>query len=175
MQPAERTCHACGSIITGGAATCTACELFVCASCMESTARCPKCEGQLLRPRGVADATPMARGRRQAIAIAVTLLGSVVVVGLLGGTPVMGVVFQVAVLGLLVAQLFRGRAWARWVLVALVGLGAAANGYQAVAHFGEGPWGLSLALALAFGWCAIVLALSPPLARYLRAQRARTP
>ncbi|HJL15443.1 MAG TPA: hypothetical protein RMH99_07310 [Sandaracinaceae bacterium LLY-WYZ-13_1] len=117
------------------------------------------------------------RGRLQLVAVAVSLVGSVILVALLGGSPGAALVLQLAVIGLLVFQTWRGKAWARWTLVVLTAIGAGANGWQAIQLVGEGgaPWWMNGGLALIFAWSAGILALGRALRRFVEVQRARFP
>ena len=114
------------------------------------------------------------RGRQQALAVLVTLGGSIVTVAFLGGAPLGGMVVQLIVLVLLGVQLFRGTVWARWVLVAMVSLAAVGNATMAVGSFGgEGVgWIVNVGLAVIYAWCAFVLAFSPVVGAFMSAQRA---
>lgn len=154
--------------------------MVVCAEHAEE--RCPSCRRPLddvAQPK--AGAEPGAedafqRGRRQIIAVGVSLVGSVLLVFVLGGVPAATALLQVFVMGLLFLQIFRGRGWARWVLAAYVALAAVGNAYQGVAALRAGGfWHVSLALAVVYAWCALVLALSGSVSRFLRAQRLRDP
>jgi hypothetical protein len=184
VQSVERPCERCGEAVAsegeGEGRGCESCDVVVCAACLKSGDRCPKCQRPLGEvggepPRVEEAVDPRAeRGRRQALAVAVSLVGAVLVVALLGGSPLGAVAIQLFALGLLLMQLFRGRPWARWALVAPTGLGALANAAAGVEHAGtDSPWMLSLGLAVIFGWSALVLAVSRPLASFLRGQRAR--
>jgi hypothetical protein len=127
-------------------------------------------------PREPAPEDPtVARGRLQLVAVAVSLIGSVILVAALGASASGAAVVQLAVIGLLLFQVFRGRGWARWLLVGLTGLGAAGNAWQAVRTFGAAgdPWLLSAGLAVIYGWCAAILAFGHALGRFLEARRAR--
>lgn len=114
------------------------------------------------------------RGRQQAIAVLVTLGGSIVVVALLGGSPIAGMVVQLVVLGLLGMQLFRGVVWARWVIAAMTGLAAVGNAYMGVGSFGgDGAgWIVNAALGVIYAFCAFMLAMSPAIRAFMDAQRA---
>lgn len=159
---------------------CGSCDVVVCAKCLKGTARCPSCQRSFDETR---DAAPRAerkgdavldRGRRQAVAIAVTLVGAVVLAVILG-SPVGGAVMHLFLVALLLLQLFRGRAWARWILFGVAVLISVSNGYQGLAHleaFGAVP---SLALAAIYAWCAAILAMSKPLDRFVRTQRLKNP
>lgn len=115
----------------------------------------------------------VARGRRQTIAVAVSLIGSIAVTVALGLTPIGTALLSLVINGLLLLSLFGGRSWARWALAALTGLGAAANAWMGATSFGvEGaPWMLSMGLAGIYSWCAFVLALSRPVGAFLSARR----
>lgn len=182
MQIVGRLCDGCGEAVTklGGADGCGSCDVVLCAKCTKGTERCPSCqrlfdETRDLPPRLEREAdAALERGRRQAIAIAVTIVGAVLVTMALGA-PITGGLMHLALAGLLLLQLFRGRGWARWILVGIAALTATGNAYQGLTHFGVGRWVPSLALALTYAFCAAVLVLSKPLDRYLRAQRLRHP
>lgn len=115
----------------------------------------------------------VARGRRQASAVAVSLIGSILVTVVLGLTPLVSALLSLVINGLLLVSVFGGRAWARWVLAALTGLGAAANAWMGAGSFGaEGaPWMLSFGFAGIYAWCAFVLAFSRPLGAFVNARR----
>lgn len=180
MQIAGRSCESCGATVqqAGDGDGCGSCDVVVCAACLEGAARCPRCQRPFDETRDVpahAEDQGVKRGRGQAVAVAFTVLGALVVLGMLSG-QLAGLPIQLLVFGLLLVQLFRGRAWARWGLVILTGIVALAHGAAALGLTASGqPMMLSIAIALVFAWCAFVLALSPPLAGYLRAQRAKSP
>ena len=112
------------------------------------------------------------RGRRLTQAVGVSLIGSVVLFAVLTGTVGAPLAFQLGLLGLLVYQTLRGRGWARWLLVLLSGYAAFANGAAAVS--GQQPLWLFAVLAAVYVACAGVLALAPPVRRFLEAQRPRS-
>jgi len=124
-----------------------------------------------------ADAEPpdTERGRRQTIAILVTLVGSIVIVALLGGSTLPAMLIQLIVIGLLGLQLFRGAAWARWVLVAIAALTVVGNGWAAAqgAQAGGASWAINAALAAIYAWCGFFLAVSRSLAAFVTAQREK--
>ncbi len=126
------------------------------------------------REEPTGEAAELLRGRQQALAILVTLGGSIVTVAFLGGAPLRGMAVQLVVLVLLGVQLFRGTVWARWVLVALIALAAAGNVTMAVGSFsGEGGgWIVNVGLAAIYVWCTFVLALSPAVGSFMAARRA---
>ncbi len=181
MQIIGRPCTACGEAVASeeGARSCRSCDVILCGE-HEGMERCPSCKRPLAE-RDVPAAPPepdaaLQRGRRQIVAVGVSLVGSVLLVFVLGGAPAMAAVLQVVLMALLLLQVMRGRAWARWVLVAYVGLAAAGNAYQGVSSLrGDAPWEISLALAAVYAWCALVLALSGSVSRFVRAQRLRDP
>ena len=114
------------------------------------------------------------RGRRQAVAVAVSVVGAVLLLGALGATPLSALMMQLLLFGLLFMQLFRGRGWARWTLVALTGFGALAYGAAAAGAMGpEHPRLLSIGFAVVFGWSALVLALSRHVRRFAELARTR--
>ncbi|MEZ4337039.1 MAG: hypothetical protein R3B82_10460 [Sandaracinaceae bacterium] len=128
-----------------------------------------------MEPKREDDGDPtLTRGRQQAIAVLVTLGGSIVVVALLGGSPLAGMAVQLIVLALLGMQLFRGVVWAKWVLAAMTGLAALGNGYMGVSSFGgDGSgWIVNAGLAVIYVWCAFMLAMSPAIQAFMSAQRA---
>jgi hypothetical protein len=109
-------------------------------------------------------------------AAAVSVIGANVLLFFLGGMPGSGLAMQLVVFGLLFMQLFRGRAWARWIVVALTGLTSTANAAAALGLMGPGhPQLLSAGFAIVFGACALVLALNKRVAHFLRVQRRRHP
>ena len=114
------------------------------------------------------------RGRRQGLAIGVTLAGSIVIVAFLGGSSMPGMFVQLIVLLLLGVQISRGTGWARWVTVAMTVLAGVGNAYQGVISFGADGigWGVNVGLAIIYLWCAVVLGLSSSLTAYMSAQRA---
>jgi len=109
------------------------------------------------------------KGRRLVVAISVSLIGSIVLLAALGMSELNAVPIQLAVTGLLLFQIFRGRAWARWVLVAFTGLAAAGTLGQ-LASAGELP-PVAIALAVVYAGCAAALAFSPAVARFMQARR----
>jgi 4-hydroxybenzoate polyprenyltransferase len=114
------------------------------------------------------------RGRRQAVAVGVSVVGAVLLLAALGATPLSALMMQLLLFGLLFMQLFRGRAWARWTLVALTGFGALAYGAAAAGAMGpEHPRWLSIGFAVVFGWSALVLALSRHVRRFAELARTR--
>jgi hypothetical protein len=116
------------------------------------------------------------RGRRQAVAVGVSVIGAVVLLAALGATPLSALMMQLLLFGLLFLQLFRGRGWARWTLVALTGFGALAYGAAAAGAMGpEHPLLLSIGFAVVFGWSALVLALSRHVRRFAEVARRRNP
>jgi hypothetical protein len=113
------------------------------------------------------------RGRMQVIAASVTLGGAVALLGVLGANQGGGRFLQAIALGLLLVQLFRGRPWARWVLVAFAGWMAVSYARYGADDLGSSASLVSLGLALAFALSAGVLALSKPVSTFLAAQRVR--
>lgn len=109
------------------------------------------------------------KGRRLVVAIAVSLIGSIVLLAALGMTGLREVPIQLAVTGLVLFQVFRGRSWARWVLVALTGL-AAVGTFGQLASSGQFP-PVPLALAAVYAACALALTFSPAIARFLEARQ----
>lgn len=122
---------------------------------------------------GAPEDPEVARGRRQAVAVAVSLIGSIAVTAALGLTPLATAAMSLVINALLLFSLFGGRGWARWALAALTALAAAANAWMGASRVGvEGaPWMLSMGLAGIYAWCAFVLALSRPLRAFLLARR----
>lgn len=183
MQLVGRLCEACGDSIVklGDGDGCGACDVVVCSKCLEGTSRCPSCQRAFSETRDEAPrAEPRSdaatdRGRRQVMAVAVSLGGAVVLLASIGAAGGQGFVMHAMAIGLLLVQIFRGRGWARWFLVVLTAASGLSNGLQAVQRFGEDGSYVSLGLALVFLWSAGVLALSKPVARFLRAQRLRNP
>lgn len=112
------------------------------------------------------------RGRRQSTAAAISVIGALLLFAMLGVTPLVGLVVQLVVFGLLFFQHFRGRGWARWILVSLTGVIAAINVWGAIAG-PEQARIISIGLAVIFGWNAAVLAVSRHVTSFLTAQRAR--
>ena len=175
MRTAGRSCDACGERleVLGDGDGCAPCDVVLCNGCLRETARCPSCQRPFDETR--ASAPPGRRaaaalGARQLRAVAVTLLGSIVLVNLLGAAPVCAIVLQLAVVGGLLLWTSRGGVVSRWLLVVLVGIASIANAVQAF----SAPdlfWIVSASLALLYGWCAFVLALSPSIGAYARAQR----
>lgn len=109
------------------------------------------------------------QGRRLVVAIAVSLIGSIVLLAALGMTVLNAVPIQLAVTGLLLFQIFRGRSWARWVLVAFTGLAAVGTVGPLVS---AGQWPpIPLALAAVYAACAAALAFSPSVARFMEARQ----
>ncbi len=180
MQIVGRQCESCGATVqrVGDGDGCGSCDVVVCAKCLQGTARCPSCQRAFDETRDVAARAKdegVERGRKQAVAIAVSVLVALVILALLTG-QLLAVPLQVFVFGMLFMQLFRGRAWARWALVVLTGIVAVSHAGAAFGIVASGqPVLLSGAVAISFAWSALILALSPPLARYLRAQRAKSP
>lgn len=128
-----------------------------------------------MQPKREDDGDPTrTRGRQQAIAVLVTLGGSILVVALLGGSPIGGMLVQLIVLGLLGMQMFRGVVWARWVLAAMTGLGALGNAYMGVGSFGgDGSgWIVNAGLGIIYAFCAFMLAMSPAIKAFMDGQRA---
>lgn len=181
MEIVGRLCDGCGDTVTepGSADGCGSCNVVLCDACSQGTTRCPSCqrpfdETRELAPRVERKAVhTLDQGRRQTIAVAVTIVGAAIVTMLLGASIANGLV-HLFVLSLLLLQLFRGRGWARWILVAIAALAAIGNAHQGFAHAG-GRGMPAFVLAGAYGWCAIVLALGRSIDRYLRVQRARHP
>lgn len=182
MQVVGRLCEGCGEAVTkmGAGDGCGSCDVVVCAKCLKGTARCPSCQRPFDETRDAApraerkgDAT-LDRGRRQAVAIAVTLVGAVVLAVILGWSMAMAALYLFAN-ALLLLQLFRGRAWARWILFALTVLNAVAYGHFGSTHFEAAGSVPSLALAAIYAWCAAILAMSKPLDRFVRTQRLKNP
>lgn len=179
MQIVGRSCESCGSAIEklGGGDGCGSCDVVVCASCLKGTARCPSCQRPFDETR---DAAPRAeqsgdslaeRGRRQASAVAFSVIGALVLLALLSGQLLSFPL--VLAFGLLFFQLFRGRGWARWSLVALTALMGITYGAAALGMMGaDAPRLLFGGVGLMFAWSAFVLALSPPLARFLQVRRS---
>lgn len=126
-----------------------------------------------MKAKGDGEPPDTEKGRRQAIAILVTLVGSIVIVAFLGGSTVPGMLMQLIVVGLLGMQLFRGAGWARWVLVAVAALTVVGNGWAAVqgAQAGGASWAINAALAAIYGWCGFFLAMSRSLAAFVADQR----
>ncbi|MCB9596765.1 MAG: hypothetical protein H6719_28845 [Sandaracinaceae bacterium] len=126
------------------------------------------------KPETPAGDPTVTRGRQQAIAVLVTLGGSIVVVTFLGGSTLAAMLVQLVVLVLLGVQLFRGVGWARWVIAAMTGLGALGNGYVAATSLGADGigWIVNVALAVIYAWCAFMLAMSSAVVAFMGAQRA---
>jgi hypothetical protein len=127
-------------------------------------------------PDGPIEDTSAERGRRQAVAVGVSVIGAVLLLAVLGATPLSALMMQLLLFGLLFLQLFRGRGWARWTLVALTGFGALAYAAAAAGVLGpEHPRLLAIGFAVVFGWSALVLASSRHVRRFIDAERARHP
>ena len=128
-----------------------------------------------MKAKGDGEPSDPDKGRRQAIAILVTLVGSIVIVALLGGSTVPGMLIQLIVIGLLGMQLFRGAGWARWVLVGIAALTVVGNVWAAVqgAQAGGASWAINAALAFIYGWCGFFLAMSRSLAAFVVSQREK--
>jgi hypothetical protein len=164
----------------GDGDVCGSCDVLVCARCLKGTARCPSCQRAFAETRGAApsaerrgDAT-LDRGRQETLAIGASLAVASVLVAVMSEVSTFRTLIVLAMLGLLVTQLFRGRSWARWLLV----IGCAA--YSLGIVFGQvaitsGSRLVALGLAVVFVVDAFVLTLSASVERYLRAQRLRHP
>lgn len=164
----------------GDGDVCGSCDVLVCARCLKGTARCPSCQRAFAETRNAApsaerrsDAT-LDRGRQETLAIGASLAVASVLVAVMTEVSTFRLLIVVAMLGLLVTQLFRGRSWARWLLViacATYGIGIVFD--QVVITSGSRL--AALGLALVFFVDAFVLTLSASVERYLRAQRLRHP
>jgi hypothetical protein len=184
VQLVGRLCEACGATVAklGDGDGCGSCDVVVCEKCLKGTTRCPRCQRPLAETR---DEAPRAeargdavteRGRRQVTAVAVSLVGAVLLVGLLGSVPFGPMMIQLVVLGLLLMQVFRGRGWARWLLAVVSGVAAVGNAAAAISALSTGsPLPLSLPLALVFAWSTGALVLSPSVSRFIRAARLSNP
>lgn len=183
MQIVGRECVACGRSVleVGDADGCGPCDLVMCTDCLDGTARCPSCQEPFGEARGMevvvelkAATTQLVRGRQQLIAVAVTLIGSILLVFAMGGSGA-GVVTQMVVVGLLTLQMFRGAPWARWGVVALSVLVGVLNLANALRLLGvEGSsWPINLGLAVLYFWCAFILAFSPSVASFMRDRRVK--
>ena len=190
MEAAGRSCDACGRTANDTIADrCAGCGAATCLACLAQTDRCPTCrdehDGAAQHPTtphepegtpdpgaSADDPARFARGRQQVMAVAVSLLGSVVLLAVVGAIPIGPTVGQLVVLALLLAQVYRGTAWARWLtagLAALVGVGNAASAWTQLD--GDGVWALNACLAGVYLWCAFILALSRAVDAFLRDQR----
>lgn len=116
-----------------------------------------------------------ARGRQQLIAVAVTLIGSFVLLLVLGLAEPRSTVIWAVVFALLSFQIFRGRNWARWIVVALTFVLGARNAFAAASFFDTvgSSWPINAALVFVYAWCALILALSRPLQQFVSEQRRR--
>ena len=123
----------------------------------------------------VDDAKPIgeaARGRRHAIAIAACLGGAWAAPLALGALDPRGAAFPLLIFGALLLQLFRGRAWARWVLTAITGVAAALAVVQTKLALDEGAvWSMPMLFSVVYTWAAATLAFSRPLTTYQRFRR----
>ncbi len=173
MQTAGRTCESCSTRleVLGDGDGCAACDVVLCNACLGGSSRCPSCQRPFDETRG---AKPLPRrdslGSRQLRAVAVTLLGSIVLMAVLGAMPVATTLVHFVLVGLLLMWTSRGGTWSRWMLVVLVGLGAASHG-MAVAQ-GEG-WGriVSGLMVVLYTGCALALAFSPAINQHIRQSR----
>lgn len=121
------------------------------------------------------DAPPeVMRGRQQVLATMVTLGGSFALATFLGGMPLVGLLTYGFVLGLLGLQIFRGVAWARYVLSLFCLYLAGVNVYGLVVSLGGDGSGYIVngALGVVYLWCAFMLAMSKAIGAYTDAQRA---
>ncbi len=178
---AGRRCARCDATLEEGAVgkACEDCDVVLCDTCREDDARCPRCEREL-GGRDVPEEksqpepdTTVERGRKQAVAVSFSVIGGLVLLGFLSG-QLASVPLSLFVFGLLFFQLFRGRAWARWLIVFLVGGLSVTYALAAFSVFRPNDAPLfSAAFAAMFAWNAFVMALSPPLGRFLEAQRQK--
>jgi len=184
MQIVGRDCVACGRSVdkVGDADGCGPCDLVVCTDCLDGTSRCPSCHEpfQEARDLGVAVETRaarahLARGRQQLIAVAVTLIGSIVLIFAMGGSTVGVLTIQLIVVSLLTLQMFCGAPWARFFVVAMTVLFGLGNLYNAVRLFStEGSsWPINAGLSLLYLWCAFILFFSRPVGSFMRDQRVK--
>lgn len=113
------------------------------------------------------------RGRRQSTAAAVSTVGALLLLGMQGAVMLLELLAQLVAFGLLFLQHFRGRVWARWLLVVLIALIAAGNIWNAIMG-PERARVLSIGLAIILTWNALVLAFSRRVTDFLRVRRARS-
>lgn len=184
VQIVGRECASCHELVekVGAGDGCGACDLVMCSGCLGGTDRCPSCQKFFdevrdagSRAEGRSGEARLLRGRQQAVAVSVSLIGSVGLMLVLGMLPARHALPEAIVLGLLSYQILRGAPWARWVLAALTAWltwGAAAIAWQEV-QSDRGGWVIGVGLALVYGWCTLVLVLSAPLANYMRVARTR--
>ena len=165
----------------GNGDVCGSCDVLVCARCLKGTARCPSCQRAFAETRSAAPSAER-RGdarvdaaRQEAIAVAASLAIASGIIVVTSQQTVFQMMIALAMIGLLLVQLLRGRAWARWILAgvsALYGAGLVLNILDTAAI--ASPL-VSLGLGAVLGVNALVLAFNLRLAQYLRAQRLRHP
>lgn len=152
------------------------CDVVVCEGCLAEGGECPRCEGPLAEARDEASTSAdegAERGRRQVVASGVSVMGAVVLLGTLNGASLSALLVPLVITGLVLFQVFRGRAWARWAFVLLTALGSVAYAVAALGVGANQPRAIALGLALVFGLSTLTIAFSPHVRRFLKAQRAR--
>lgn len=183
VQAVGRSCEACNEPVVrmGDGDACGSCDVLVCAGCLKGTARCPSCQRPFAETRSAAPSADR-RGdarvdaaRQEAIAVAASLAIAWGLIVMASQWTVFQTVVALAMIGLLLVELLRGRAWARWAVAgasAVYGAGMVLNLLDTPAI--ASPL-VSLGLAAVLGVDALVLAFNLRLAQYLRAQRLRHP
>lgn len=180
MRIIGRECASCQAATKmGDADGCGACDLVICHDCLGDTARCPSCQRLFYDVRDEspkaelsAEGPRFAQGRQQALAVSFSLVGSVALQLLIGVLPGQAALVGLALLAFLSYQLLRGSPWSRWGLIVLVsyygvfglGAGMTADG---------GGWPIRAGLLGVYVLCVVVLAVSRPLAHYMRVARAK--
>ena len=118
---------------------------------------------------------PFSKGRQQLIAVAVSLVGSIVLLLLIGAAQLGTAVIWTFVFSLLSLQMFRGRNWARWIIVVFALVLGGGNAYSAATLFETvgSSWPINAALVVVYAWCAFILLLSKPVQDFMGDQRAK--
>jgi hypothetical protein len=179
VQITYRMCAACDREITrvGDGDGCGACDLVLCRKCLQGTLRCPSCQRALADTRDLpaaAHVDPVTSGGRKLVIAAVVLMIGIWAARLVvvSHPNIVRLLAEVFVGIALAYQLFRGRVWARWVIVVSALAGAlllGRLGWQA--RMDMPPIALACLLVIAAGMLAVPSSVS----RYLKNQRVRHP
>lgn len=156
---------------------CGSCDVLLCAGCLKGTARCPNCQRPFAETRNAAPHAArdagLHGGRQEAIAVAASLAIAWGLIVMASQWTMFRTGSALGMIGLLLVELLRGRAWARWILAgggALYGAGLVLNLLD-IAAIESSLVSVGLGAVLAVN--ALVLAFSARVARYLAAQRLR--
>lgn len=160
---------------------CGSCDVLVCGRCLKGTARCPSCQRFFSETRGVAPRAArrgearLESARQETIAVAASLAVASVIIVVMSHVSVFRSLVAVAMVGLLLLQLVRGRVWARWLVAGLSGLYGLGLVVSTTQPDPGGSRLVLLGLAAVLLVDVLVLAFNGRVGQYLDAQRDRHP